>query len=210
MPTTPEPPREPQRPRRPKPKLTDEALASRLAASLDPNTPAEPVSAEPMPKRIAAEPAETAETVRAEPVAPSQAAEPVAAPAAASLFSTGVNRLTGAVSSVQDMARDTAQSLADTRLKAAHSIVAFQKKLLEMVHANLNEGFAAAQKMVAAPTVGEAIRVQNSFAQTRVKALSDQAAELQTLSAQLAKEAQEPWAAHMTKSIERMKSGLSV
>jgi phasin family protein len=127
----------------------------------------------------------------------------------AHLFSTGVARLTGAVSTAQELARDTAQSLADTRLKAAHSIVAFQKKLLEMVHANLNEGFAAAHKLVNAPSVGEAIRVQSSFAQTRVKALSDQAAELGSLSARLAQEAREPWAAHMTRSLDRMKTGLS-
>jgi phasin family protein len=214
MPASPETPR----PRR-KPKLSEEALASRLAASLDPKTAAAP--SEPMPKRIAAEPPAEKKTMP-EPVKP---AEPPAALSAvigalptspaptpeipAHLFSTGVARLTGAVSTAQELARDTAQSLADTRLKAAHSIVAFQKKLLEMVHANLNEGFAAAHKLVNAPNVGEAIRVQSSFAQTRVKALSDQAAELGSLSARLAQEAREPWAAHMTRSLDRMKTGLS-
>ena len=116
--------------------------------------------------------------------------------------------MTEAVSSAQEIARDTARSLADTRLKTAHSIVAFQKKLLEMVHANLNEGFAVAQKIVAAPNVGEAIKAQSSFAQSRVKALAGQAAELGSLSAQLAKEAQEPWSAHMAKSLKRVRTSL--
>lgn len=200
MTTSPDTPR----PRRAK-KMTDEALANRLASSLDPKAPAPAESAmtEPLPRRIAAEPADTPLPTAAGSDEPAPLATPPG-----TLFGASVDRLTGAVSSAQEIARDTARSLADSRLQAAHSIVAIQKKLLEMVHANLHEGFAAAQKVVTAPNVGEAIKVQSSFATARVKALTDQAAELRALSAKLAREAQEPWTAHVTKSLERMRSGL--
>ena len=211
MPTSPETPR----PRRSKPKLTEEALASRLAATLDPKIVAETALEEPMPRRVAAEPMDMPSDLPAPPPKASAAPEPATAKTPiggavpqGTLFGAGVDRLTGAVSSAQEIARDTARSLADSRLVAAHSIVTFQKKLLEMVHANLNEGFAAAQKIVTAANVGEAIKVQSSFATTRVRALSDQAAELRSLSAKLAKEAQQPWAAQMAKSLDKMKSGL--
>ena len=203
------------RPRRAKPKLTDAALANRLAATLDPKaievSAQKPAALTPSPKRVAAEPAPltaTTEPVPALPPIEVVPAKPLVATAPGTLFGASVDRLTGAVSSVQEMARDTARSLADTRLVAAHSIVAFQKKLLEMVHANLDEGFMVAQKIVTAPNMGEAIKVQSRFATAGVKTLADQAAELRSLSAQLAKEARQPWTAHVTKSIERMRGGL--
>jgi len=206
MPTTPD---SSPRPRRSKTKMTEAALASRLAAHLDPKIVAaaaetsEPAPA-PSPKRVAAEPAappEPPKAVLAKTAPPAQAAS-------ATLFGAGVSRLTGAVSDAQEMARDTARSLADTRLQAAHSIVAFQKKLLEMVHSNLNEGFQVAQKIVTAPNVGAAIKAQSSFATGQVKTLTNQAAELRSLSAKLAAATQEPWTAHLAKSLERIKSGL--
>jgi phasin family protein len=202
------------RPRRAKAKLTEAALANRLAATLDPKVveaaAQKPAESAPSPKRVAAEPAMAMEVADPAP-APVEAmpAKPPVAAAPGTLFGASVDRLTGAVSSVQEMARDTARSLADTRLVTAHSIVAFQKKLLEMVHANLDEGFMVAQKIVTAPNMGEAIKVQSSFASARVKTLTDQAAELRSLSAQLAEEARQPWTAHMTKSLKRMKSGLN-
>ncbi len=199
MPTTPDP----SRPRRSKAKLTEQALADRLASSLDPSMIA--TESAPQPRPAASKPvAKTAPRVP-----PGAAAKDSVAAARFQLFEAGIGRLTGAVSSAQEIARDTARSLADSRLLAARSVVAFQKKLLEMVHTNLHDGFAAARKIVAAPNVGEAIKVQSSFAETRIKALSDQAAELRSLSARLAKESQEPWAAHMAKSLGRMKTGLS-
>jgi hypothetical protein len=203
MPTTPESPR----PRRTKAKLTQAALANRLAATLDPKivatesappAPSKPAAAAPSVKPAVSKPATPAPGPgrRAPAAAPSQ------------ILDAGLDRLTGAVSSAQEIARDAARSLADSRLLAAQSMVTFQKMLLEMVHANLHEGFAAAQQMITAPNVGEAIRVQSRFAKTRIKALGDQAAELRSLSTKLAKEAQEPWAAQMAKSLERLKSGL--
>ena len=206
MPSTPD-----SAPRRSKAKMTEEALASRVASHLDRKA----VEAAPEPeiaeKRVVAEP-------ELSPSAPSVAlpkakAATVPAEAAlaapATLFGAGMDRLTGAARSAQELTRDTVRSLADTRLQTAQSLVDFQKKLLEMVQANLSESLAVAQKIMSAPNVGEAIKVQSSFATGRVKALADQAAELRSLTAKLAKESQEPWAAHFAKSLDRVKGSLN-
>jgi hypothetical protein len=181
-------------PKRTKAQAAEHALASRLAATLDPASlgvsKSSPAPAAPKPaKRVAASPA---------PAAGGQS----------ELFGAGAQRINEAVASAQEMARETVQSIADTRLQTAQSFVAFQQKVLAMVHANLSQGFAAAQDIVRAPNVGEVIRVQNQYAQGAVKALSAQAVELRTISADLAKGAGEPWLAHWTKSLSQLRHGL--
>jgi hypothetical protein len=192
-----------RRPRRSKAQAAEHALAHRVAASLDPASLGKAETG-PGPAEIAPKPA-----------APKMAKHMAATPAMAvtagpqsELFEAGVGRINEAVASAQEMARETAQSLADSRLHTAQSFVAFQQKVLAMVHANLNQSFAAAQSFVRAPNVGEAIRVQNRYAQGAVKALTAQAAELRSLSADLAREAGEPWKSHWTKSIDRLRHGL--
>lgn len=202
MPVSPEGPKS----KKAKTAISEEMLASRLASSLDagmspdaaPTVPEEalamPMPVEPSPPKTSLERARAHAKVEHTP---------------SHLFDVGVERLTDAVASAQELARDTAQSLADSRLQAAQSFVTFQRKILEMVHAHLNEGFAAAQKIMTAPSMGEAIKVQRNFASERVRALTGQAAELGSLSAKLAHEAQQPWAAQVAKSFARVRSSLS-
>jgi len=185
--------------KRTKAQAAEHALAQRVAASLDPSTLGMSEAA-PAPAELAAEP----DVGRGEKQIEARPASPVQS----ELFGAGVERLNEAVASAQELARETAQSLADGRLHTAQSLVAFQQKVLAMVHANLNEGFAAAQRIVRAPNVGEAIRVQSSYAQDAVKALTAQAAELRNLSADLAREARQPWTSQLTKSIDRLRHGL--
>jgi hypothetical protein len=179
---------ETKRPKRTKAQAAEHALANRVAAALDPTTLGMPMAAPPAP--------------------PAPAKRLGASTKPTELLEVGAQRINEVVTSAQEIARETAQSMADSRLQAAQSFVAFQQKVLTMVHDNLSQGFAAAQSLVRAPNVGEAIRVQNQYAQGAVKALSAQAAELRTLSADLARGAGEPWRVQWTKSIDQLRHGL--
>lgn len=166
------------------PMTTDSAAV----AYRDDSSPAAPVSIAPSiaDKRIVP-PKATAPTV----MAPKAAARPTATETPSGHFEV----LSDAITSAQDIVRETACQMADTRLNAASALISLQQRLLEIVHANMSASFAVAQKIVSTPNVGEAIAAHRSFAQEQILALTHQAAELRRLSTKLAQETQEPWTA---------------
>jgi Phasin protein len=120
-------------------------------------------------------------------------------------YGAGYEMLSETIAKAQDIARQSALQLADARLHQATSLIGLQQTLLEMAHANMEASFAAAQKIVASPTLNEALAVHRSFAQGQVSALTSQASALRGLASKMTGDSTEPWADYWAKSFERIR-----
>lgn len=194
----PPPPKTAKSAPRAKAQKAEHVHASRVAAHLDPAIYTEP-------KAAAQKTVETAEAIAAPAMEAVKAAPDVMKKTMAPVvdwFGEGFARMASAVEAAQTLAKEGVESFTASRADTTNQAVALQQKALEMAQANVSSGIAAVQKLMSASNVNEALTIHSDYARDAIKTLSDQAKELQTLSAKLAEDAHRPIAAHWSKTAE--------
>src|SRR5262245_19967578 len=167
--------------------IADHAHASRVAAHLDASMYTAPAG----PKAVEA-------VAVALPKAAALEVTRISAPVM-DWFGNGFSAMSDAVETAQKLAQESVESFAARRADATSQAVALQQKLIAMAQSNVADGVQAMQKLLTARSFNDAVALHSEYARDIVRTLSEQARELQALSAKFAEDTHKPLAEHWSK-----------
>lgn len=106
----------------------------------------------------------------------------------------------------KDAMEDTVEMMEQSIDKAGKGSAEINRKVIGMMQSNLNSGFDLAKNMAGAKNFAEILECQATFARKQFETFASQAEEIRELSTKVASDASEPFKAHMTRSMESLKT----
>lgn len=185
--------------RRAKAQDAEHVHANRVAAHLDPTMYAAPKLAETVKEEAERVSAAVNETAHGAVEKIEKAAAPMV-----DWFGEGFSRVASAIEGAQELARESLKTFTTSRADTTTQAVVIQQKLMSMTQANVAQSIAAVQKLMSAGNVNQAMAIHSEYSRNAIKTLTDQAKELQALSAKLAEGAGKPITAHWSKAAEML------
>jgi phasin len=135
-----------------------------------------------------------------------QAAQAISADAAANvreLTEQGLDRAKAAYETFKESAQEAVDLLDGSAAAIKSGTTDINTKAIEYAQANFNAGFEFARRAFAAKDVKELMALQSDFAQSQIKAYTQQAQDLSKLSVKVAESASRPLADGVMKSFEQ-------
>jgi phasin len=106
----------------------------------------------------------------------------------------------------RDAMEDTVEMLEESIDMAGQGTAAINRKVIELLQSNVNSGFDLAKELAGAKNVAEIFERQTAFARKQFETFATQAEEIRELSTKVATDTAEPFKAHVTRSMESLKT----
>lgn len=119
---------------------------------------------------------------------------------------TAVTQSREAYERSRDAVEGTVEMLEKSFDRAGQGSAALNRRVIDMVQANVNSSFDLARELAGARNVGEVFERQAAFARKQFETFAAQAQEIQEISTKVATEATEPFRTHMKRSAESLRT----